>query len=288
MKPQLLTVMVALGFLISLPLSSTLITVDASQPSMEAKVKGNSYLKLLEIAKTLQPGDKILTWIDINATVDHFGYYYLPADPSLYGIKWITITFAPDIKKSKLFWCLAEIHAQDVEKIIKIPWVFDMAMVRVGGLNSESSMNPKLYIGFQETINRATQHNGTLQVIIWMDFPDSERRGSINNGTKDKVICNVTGTIEQMQGRLLRDYYDGCHSLLAALPAKNIIEVTKNQFIKKLYLNGPVVPEGFDNTINLYGSGSTKDNINLHPFKIALSWTHNNSFVNFLYKYPFC
>jgi hypothetical protein len=164
MKAKYLPTVVLASFL--LVLSLTLVTVNASQPIAGTKSKGNSHLKLLEITKTLQPDDSMLVWIDINATVDHFGGYYLPADPSLYGIKWVMITFAPDISQSRLFWCLAESKAQDVEKFLGIPWVFDITLVKVGGIGNESSISPKLSIGFQEAINRAALYNGTLQVIV--------------------------------------------------------------------------------------------------------------------------
>lgn len=79
----------------------------ASQPAMEAK--GNMYLEVIETARTLKPDETMLVWIDINATVDVYNDYWLPADPTLYGIKWVTITFDPDIKQSNLFWTLAKI-----------------------------------------------------------------------------------------------------------------------------------------------------------------------------------
>lgn len=47
--------------------------------------------------KTLQPNDVIPVWVDIEAWVDRFNDTYLPADPALYGIRWIMITFAPDV-----------------------------------------------------------------------------------------------------------------------------------------------------------------------------------------------
>ncbi|MBX5326093.1 MAG: hypothetical protein ACQXXH_04690 [Candidatus Bathyarchaeia archaeon] len=140
-------------------------TTNASQPLIEAGAKGNSHLKLLEVVRALQPDDKILVWIDINATGDRFGGHYLPADPSLYGIKWTIITFAPDMEGSKLFWCLAEVQAQSVEEMLRIPWVFDMALVRVGGLGNEPPVSSKLSHGFHEAIDRAMQYNGTLQLL---------------------------------------------------------------------------------------------------------------------------
>lgn len=223
-------------------------TVNALQLIAEAKFKGNSHLKLLEIAKTLQPDDSMLVWIDINATVDHFGGYYLPADPSLYGINWAIITFAPDISESGLLWCLAEIQARDVEKFLGIPWVFDMALVKIGGIGNESNISPKLSIGFQEAINRATLNNGTLQVIVWMQNSlDLSEKLDDAQGIAYETVHNVSATIEQFGGKLLRAYYEGCYSLLAALPAESIVKIAENPFVKKLYLNGP---EGIDVVAN--------------------------------------
>lgn len=254
---------------ICLPLTASY----TSQPTTEAKGALNS--KLIRTAKTLQPDDKLLVWIDINATMDRFSNYYLPADPSLYGIKWVTITFDPGIKESELFWCLAEIQARDAEEMLKIPWVFNVTLVRVGGLGNQSSISPKLPLGFQEAMDRTLQHNETLQVIVWMEDSSnsSEKLGLNNEGIRDDIVHNVTAAIEQFEGRLLRDHYEGCHTLSATLPAKSIVRIAENPFVKKLYLDGPVIPEGLNNTARLYGFGKTKGSINLHWVELVFLWS---------------
>jgi len=243
-------------------LSSTLATVNARQPAIEVVSKGNSHLKLLEIAKTLQLNDRILVWIDINATMDRFSNYYLPADPSVYGIKWVTITFAPDINKSKLFWCLAEIRVRDIEKILEIPWVFDITLVKVGGLSNEPFKESKLSPGLVEAIKRAIKHNTTLQIIIWIEKTTNlSKKVSDPHFIMDEIVCNVTTAIERNGGHLLRGYMKGCHTLSALLPAENITEIAENPYVKGIYLNGPVVIYGADNTACLYGRQMNKE----HP-----------------------
>jgi serine protease AprX len=91
-------------------------------------------------------------------------------------------------------------------------------------------------------------------------------------GIAYETVHNVSATIERFGGKLLRDYYEGCYSLLAALPAESIVKIVENPFVKKLYLNGPIVPEGFDNTVHLYSLSRTRDNINLYSFGIAALW----------------
>jgi serine protease AprX len=206
-------------------------------------VKGHKYLEVMQAARYVEPEDKMLVWVDINATMDCFGEPYLPADPSLYGLKWITITYASNIKESGLFWCLAEIQARNLEAVINIPWVFDISLVRVGGIETQSSRNPKLPVGLKEAIGRALLHEGRLEVIVQLeDFSGkSQNSSAVVRSRRDRIVQNVTATLETFEGKVLRDRQS---FLVAALPARSLPELVKNPFVKRLSLNGPVVPLG--------------------------------------------
>lgn len=243
-------------FLISL--GSGLGDTYASQHILNTK--GKSYLELIGVAKTLQPDDKLLVWIDINSTVDRLGFHYLPADPTLFGIKWIIISFAPDISESGLFWCLTEIEVHSVEDLIKIPWVFDIMLIKIGVLNNQKTTSQKLSVGFQEAMERASQYNGTLEVIVQME--NSTRAfGKIDDnvqGVTNEIVQNVTATMEQAGGRLRKNYYEGSFTLSVTLPAQSTVQVTANPFIKKLYLDGPIIPEGLDHKLHFYSFGESR------------------------------
>ena len=260
MKIKRIAIAVLASFLVSF--SFTFGETHASQPSMGTK--GKAYLELLRIAINLQPDSKIIVWIDINATVNGPGHYSLPADPLLYGIKSITLTHAPDIDESNLFWCLTEIQAQSVENLIRIPWVFDITLIRVGSF-SQTSISPKLPLGFNEVVDRSLQHKGTLQAVLWMQKSPGLSRRMLrgDDSIPIEVIQNVTAAVEQFGGRRLRDPLEGSHTLFVAIPAESMLQLAASSFVSDIYLNGPVVPEGFDDTERLYGSGKTECRLDL-------------------------
>jgi hypothetical protein len=268
MKVRRVLVITISLFVVSICLSIT--ASHASQLATQAEDKLSS--ELIEAARALEPDDRLLVWIDINATVNCFGHKYLPADPRLYAIKWVTITFAPDMNESKLFWCLAEIQAQDVEEIVRIPWVFNVTVVRVGGLSDQCSNNTKLSPGFQEVMCRAREYYGTLDVIVWMhnSSVSSENLGVDGEGIGNEIFHNVTATIEQGGGRLLRDYYEGSCTLSAALPPGSIARIAKNPFVKKLLPNGPVISDGFDNTPHLCYLSKTNNSFCICQFGLVV------------------
>jgi len=175
--------------------------------------------QLLEIARTVRPNDTLLVWIDINAT----GRYHLPADPSLYGVRRIAITFSPDIEESRLLWCLAEVQAQHVESLLRIPWIFNVTLIKPG-IYEPPPQNSKLSLGLELAIERAS--NCTLEVIV---YPSD---------ISQNAISNITTTIELLGGEILRLYEN---SLTAKIPARDIGTIVGNSFITSLSLNGPAV-----------------------------------------------
>lgn len=205
------------------------ILICASFLLLESYVPTSKWKRLdLQFIRNLPPNTKLLAWIDVNATVDNDGYYYLPAGFEA-SVGWGPVTFAPDINQSGLFWCLTELQAGEVENLTMKPWVFRVWRFRLGELGDLASSNPKLGWGVQEAVYRALQCDGSLQIIVWME------------GSSGSIVQNIKTTITEAGGRLLRDqYYDSDVTILTELPAKSIEEVSANPLVKELLLNGPV------------------------------------------------
>lgn len=251
------SLILSLGLLLIVLCSASTATY-ASQPSVN--IEGKLDQKLVEAAKALRPDDKLSVWIDLNMTEDVAGNHYLPADPSLYGIKHKIITFATDNEESRLVWCLTDIQTRQVQMLPTVPWIFSMRLAETGDLNQ--SANPKLGLGFQEAIERATECGGSLRVIVWMNYPSSSDKVSSNNEQVENAIVESTkSTIVQFGGKLVEEHYKGCRSLSAAIPARRIAQLAESPLVKELLLDGPVIPEGIDNTERLYGSAKAGDKV---------------------------
>ena len=170
------------------------------------------------------PHIKLLVWVDIKACVDRFNHHWLPGDPALNGIHWILITFDPDIETNHLFWCLAEVKAEEVEGILKVSWVEKVTLVKVGGYVRPPS-NPKFgFVGISYAIQRAMEEgNKPLQIIVYT-----------------QAIDEIVRLIQYLGGETLR-IGTYMNKILANVPAMAIGRITENQSVSEIYLNGPVV-----------------------------------------------
>jgi serine protease AprX len=216
--------------------------------------------RLGEIAEISNPNDTLLVWIDISAIHEDDDSYCLPGNPSWYSIKWALITYSPKIRENNLFWCLAEVEVQKIATLFNIPWVRGVDPIRIGNLTELTLTNSKLPLGFHEVKDRVMNCNESIQVVVLLqNLPDCyECPGNSSQNIMYETVRNVTADIEQFGGFLPRNYYRGCHSLLADLPIENLTALVENPRVKKLYFNGPLVPdERYDAEMplsNLYGT----------------------------------
>jgi len=202
--------------------------------------------ELAESLKNLRTNEIVLLWVDIKALMDGFGNAYLPEDPALYGIRWIMITFDPNIEQTHLFWVLAEVEAGKVQEISRISWVKRMILVRTGKY-VRLSMNTKFAMeGIDYAIKRAVNEgNKSLQVILYLEnqtHKTLEKAQSPSNN-KDFVLANLTSFVSQLDGKILKT---GSYKnkLLARIPSQLIEKIAENLYVSEIYLQGPVVFEG--------------------------------------------
>jgi len=151
------------------------------------------------ILKSLQPNDWILVWVDVEARVDKFGDKYLYADPALYGINWIMITFDPDIGQNNVFWVLSEMEVSSIESISTIPWVRNITLIKLGRYEEVSS-NPKFAMkGMDYAIRRAAEGNASLEIIVFVGNRTAssvmQKDCSLTDNQKEMILENVTTCI---------------------------------------------------------------------------------------------
>jgi hypothetical protein len=171
------------------------------------------------------PYVRLLVWVDIKAFVDKNNDHWLPHNPPIRAIRrWILITFDPDIETNHLFWCLAEVKAEEVEEILKISWVRKVTLVKVGGY-VRPPQNPKFgFKGMGYAIQRAMKEgNKPLQIIVY----------TLN-------VDEIVRLIQYLGGETLRTgLYT--NSVLANVPAMAIERIAGNPNVSEIYLNGPVI-----------------------------------------------
>jgi serine protease AprX len=193
--------------------------------------------------ESLQSNENFLAWIDVQASVNEFGDKPLPADPALYGINWILISYAPDIEKNNLFWVLAEVEAGMIPEISSIPWVKNITIIKAGQYERLSDNLKFAAKGIDCAIQRAiNEGNKSLQVILYMKnqtIPVQEEFNPPSNN-KEIILANVTALIHQLGGEVLKTG-SRKNKLLARIPSQSIEEVTKNLYVSEIYLQGPVV-----------------------------------------------
>ena len=214
-------------------LLSSQLSVNASN-NMLPKAQGISLSsEFTDKLKTLQPNDVIHVWVDIEAWVDRFNDTYLPADPALYGIRWIMITFAPGVKQNNMFWVLAEVDVGKVQEISKIPWVKNITLIETGEY-VEPSSNPKIVGGLHCAVQRAMcEGNKSIQVIVYVEDQTTQIQ-------RDAILENITALINQLGGEVLKT---GSYKnkLVAQIPPQVIENITDNSYVSSIYSRGPVV-----------------------------------------------
>jgi len=229
--------------LVLILVSPTQVNPNAHTASVSSSKLTNVDSRLEESLKDLQPNDLVLVWVDIQAWIDRNNDTWLPADPAFYGIKWILITFDPDIEQNHLFWCLAEVEAGRVQEISEISWVKNITLVRVGGY-VRLSENPKLGMkGMEYAIQRAiNEGNKSLHVVLYVENQTMRMQGELNppSDDRDAVLENVTAVISELGGEVLRT---GSYKnkLVARVPAHVIEETAENPYISVIYHVGPIV-----------------------------------------------
>lgn len=207
---------------------------------------GHTDSELNEKLKSLDPKDIVLVWIDIQARTDSFNEVYLPEDPALRGIRWILITFDPNIEQNHQFWVLAEVKAGKVQEISEIPWVKNTTLVKTGEY-ARLSKNPKFAMhGMDYAIQRAVDEgNKSLEVIVYVENQTAPSRESTNssNNSRDTILQNVTMLINQLRGKVLRigPYKN---KLVARISPLSIERITNNPYVLSIYPRGPVIYEG--------------------------------------------
>lgn len=177
------------------------------------------------------PDEWILTWVDEEAKMAD-GDRYLHGDPAMHGIYSIMITFDPDIEQNNLFWILAELRIQDVDRISQIRWVKGISLIKTGRYERIVN-NPKLAVkGIEWAIQRAAKARKSLEIIVYLT----------GNGSQ-VMIEELTGYISSLGGVVLRTG-TYLNKLLVRIPAENILKLTEHPYVREIYNQGPVVFQG--------------------------------------------